>query len=278
MINLEPLKFLFKSIGPDLKCFKFYEIIILVILLVFMLTFSVIDLDALVNKKGSILRWVNDRDAGYETWKLVFMTLSGLSSFTGILSVVLIGKKKFSCYFWGIINNILFGLFAISYGYVGSAQIYLLYAVPISFIGMYLWFRNMNDNNTLKVSLIKWYHWPIYSILLVTVGIGFYFEIPALSKALFGVYQYENQLAPHILDASLDAFNVIAYIMMLNQKVEQWVFWLVIDGMLFTLYSMPPDVNVLVMTSFYTLNAIYGLIMWIKSYREDNKEKVYLWC
>lgn len=46
------------------------------------------------------------------------MCLSGAAAFTGVLSVVLTTKGKITAFFWGIINSLLYGLFAYAYGMV----------------------------------------------------------------------------------------------------------------------------------------------------------------
>jgi HTH-type transcriptional regulator, transcriptional repressor of NAD biosynthesis genes len=71
------------------------------------------------------------------------MCISGAASFTGVLCVVLTTKGKITCFFWGAINSLLYGLFAYAYGYAGDAQLNLFFFFPVQFLGVYLWGEDM---------------------------------------------------------------------------------------------------------------------------------------
>jgi hypothetical protein len=60
------------------------------------------------------------------------MCLSGATAFTGAMCVVLTTKGRLSCYFWGFINVITYGLFAFAYGYAGDAQLNIFFFLPLN--------------------------------------------------------------------------------------------------------------------------------------------------
>jgi nicotinamide mononucleotide transporter len=279
---IKSFKILFKSIYPDLKCFNIYESIILFILFALIVSFSIIDFNAIIHhntNNTSIIAYTNCINQNNGQWKCSMLTLSGLASFTGILAVVLTSKRKISTFFWGVINNFVLGLFAFAYGYVGNAQIYILFAVPIQFVGMYAWSNVdvISGELIIEVKKLDWKKRIIYVIIFVVIGVCFYFEIPALSIAITGTYPYSSLLAPHILDALSNSLIVIGNILMILQVIEQWFFWFVLDVIVITMYSgigSSPDFNILVMACVYLLNSIYGFSLWLKNYMKQRNETI----
>jgi hypothetical protein len=162
------------------------------------IVFSVVDFNALVypDTRNSTLKFINDYDLyGMEYWRRVVMCLSGVCSFTGVLGVVLTTKRKRSNYFWGLINSILYGIYAFAYGYAGDAQLFIIYFVPMQIVGMYTWDGEqalLEDGNVVVKSL-SWQMSLFYFLLLWVVGIAFYYEIPAFAVALNGYYIFNPE-------------------------------------------------------------------------------------
>jgi nicotinamide mononucleotide transporter len=286
---------MFKSIYPDMKCFHIYEIIILFILFSLVISFSVIDFNVLIhennNKNVSLIGFTTCINEGNSQWQCSIMTLSGVASFTGIMAVILTSKRKISTFFWGIINNFVLGLFAFSYGYAGNAQIYIFFATPLQFIGLFMWYNANQTNQTnqtdqtnqtngqidinIEVKKLSWLKRLIYLIIFLVIGVCFYFEIPAFSKALTGVYPYETKIVPHILDAVSNSAIIMGNVLMLVQCIEQWPVWFLLDCIVITMYSgigNEPDFNILLMACVYLLNSLYGFALWFKIYMKQNQQ------
>lgn len=180
----------FNSIIKDFKGVAWWAKILLFIFGSLMIIFSVVDFNSFIHpeKELDILKWNNDELMGIEYWRRVLMSLSGAASFTGAVSVVLTTYGKLSSYFWGVINCILYGLFAFSYGYGGDAQLNIIFFLPMQFWGMYTWKDNIDETDervkSRKLGLIGW-------VLCLAFGFGiscaFYFEIPHFVTAIQGI-------------------------------------------------------------------------------------------
>lgn len=298
-IILRSFKCLFKSLYHDLKCFNMTEIILLILLALLLISFSVIDFNVLITGTTDITKLIlwnncinNNSHNSQGQYQCVNMIMTCITSFTGILAVVLISKRKLSAFFWGFINNVLMGLFAFSYGYAGNAQIFIVFCVPIQFVGLYMW-SNESDNKqneqneqneqnneiNIKVKNLGWLKRLLYFILFIIIAVGFYYEIPAFSIALTGTYPYESNqyIVSHILDAISNSLIIIGNILMLQQYVDQWILWFLIDIISITMYSgvgNKPDFNILVMSCIYIMNALYGFILWINTYLKQKNNTV----
>ena len=270
---------LFKSIIPDLKQLKSYEIILLSLFSFSLITFSFIDFNAIKpNSSGmSIYKWTNDKNNGRELWEQIIMCTSGIAAFTGAMSVVMTAKGLYSSYFWGYINVIFYGVYAFVYGYSGDAQLNILFFLPLMIYGQYNWNKNMGVQ-VVKMRHLSFTKWIIAIIALLCIGITFYFEIPKFSKALVGYYLFDESKisVPRVLDSSSNALSIVAQFLLNGRYMEQWIFWIGVNSVQIAMFSgvagFGIDINILTMLCLYQLNAIRGLYIWSKKNLEHNKK------
>ena len=67
------------------------------------------------------------------------------SALTGVWCVILTGKGKRSSFVIGLINVLCYAYIAFDAKFYGEVMLNLLYYVPMSFVGWFLWTKNMND-------------------------------------------------------------------------------------------------------------------------------------
>ena len=276
---MSPYKLLLASIIPDLKGYSFIHYFFLILFAFSSVIFSILDFNALLRPEDnrSLIKWINDEHNGIELWRRVLMTFSGLASFTGVLSVVLTTKGKLSLYFWGIINCVLYGTFAASYGYWGDAQMNLLFFLPLQFVGIHQWVKNMNDKGNHCENSIKSKSASIGQLFLGVMAtalltVAFYYEIPVISTALTGTYFYDDMNVPHILDALSNAMNLVAQVFLVLQFWQQWILWIAVDIMQIAMFSGVAgfiDFNIIVMWCLFLVNALCGLFIWFRPYRKS---------
>lgn len=160
-----------------------------------------------------------------------------MAAFTNVLNVVLVIKGKISAYFWGIIGSILYGSFAFAYGYVGDAQLYVLFFLPMQFVGIYTWSNALDQESTTRIRSLTLLRWIIAVVLIVGLGFLFFYEIPAFARALTGMYAFESDIAPHILDASTNAISFVGQFLLIFCYWEQYICWLFANIIGIVMYS-----------------------------------------
>ncbi|CAF3656435.1 unnamed protein product [Adineta steineri] len=267
------LKLVFKSILPDLKSFKCWQAIILILFATFNVVFSILDFNSFFpqEQKRSLLKWTNDLNDGVPLWRRILLCLSGIAAFTNVLNVVLVIQGKISSYFWGILGAILYGIYSFAYGYVGDAQLYILFFLPMQFVGIYIWSKQLDNQSTTRVKSLKLIGWLFIIILCVGLAFLFYYEIPAFSKLLTSQYFFETNFVPHLLDASTNTLSVVAQFLLIFCYWEQYILWAGVNIMAIIMYSglleTKLDINVLIVWIMFTINSIVGLVIWFRRWK-----------
>lgn len=186
------------------------------------------------------------------------------ATITGIWCVILTGKGKLSSFWFGTVNTILYAILAWQAKYWGEVMLNLLYYVPMNFVGIYMWSKNMNDDTGEVIKKRMSFKKGIVAYVLVaicTVAYGF-------------VLRMLNGTLPFV-DAMSTVFSVFAQILCVKRYMEQWVLWVVVDVVtvimwVYALIKGTADVATVLMWSIYLINAIIMLIKWVKESKSEN--------
>ncbi len=181
--------------------------------------------------------------------------LNIIISLTGVFYVYLIGKKKLSAYFFGIINVTLLGIVLLSNKIYFNGLYNLLYGLPILIYGFYYWKYKIeeNKNNVMskKMRIILFLSLTIFLFSLGIIGI------------------LNNDLLLNNLDIMTAVMGFLGLFLLTNKYIEQWPIWIVsntINFILWTVLSISniTNISVALMWFIYLANSIYGLILWNK--------------
>jgi nicotinamide mononucleotide transporter len=263
-----------EPINPK-KTFNKCEYLILFILSIIFIIFSFID----VTPGNEILIISIDNNS---SWQKTLYVVSGLASFTGILSVVLSSKEHRYAFIYGFINCVTFGLYAFAYGYAGNFQLNMFY-LPLQIWGYLRWSKDdsTTDDSTTddkdkeknNIKVLKIYQKVIYGLVCFTLWYIFYFEIPGFTKFVtqFIVqqeYPYESNIVARILDSGIVSISIIAQYLLIKKYYECWILWTIVNIFNIIMFSGTLgdnnfiSVNIIIMTSLYQLNVFYGFYLW----------------
>ena len=187
-----------------------------------------------------------------------------ISALTGVWCVVLTGKGKVSNFLFGIVNVVLYAIISFQARYYGEVMLNILYYLPCSVIGLFVWGKNVDEASgevvkrkmSVKSSVL------VYSVTAAgVVGYGF------ILKALGGTLPF--------VDSMSTVLSVVAQILCLNRLAEQWILWIVIDAVTVVMWAYNymnggESVATLLMWIVYLLNAILMYIKWRKDVKECN--------
>lgn len=184
------------------------------------------------------------------------------AALTGIWCVILTGKGKLSSFWFGSINTVLYAIIAWEAKYWGEVMLNLIYYVPMNFVGLYMWSKNMNKETEevvkkrlpLKKSIMS------YGLVIVgTLGYGLFLKVM-------------NGTLPFV-DSMSTVFSVFAQFLCVKRYMEQWVLWVIVDVVtvimwIYAFVNGTGDMATVLMWSIYLINAIFMLIKWKKDTEE----------
>jgi nicotinamide mononucleotide transporter len=169
--------------------------------------------------------------------------------FTAI-AIVLAGRNNVHTWWTGIVGT---GLFAVLFAYTHLYADVVLqgFFVVTGIIGWWRWLHGGNARAELPVT-----HASLSSILLaVPVGV--------LATAGYGamLHFYTRAAAP-FFDSAVMAFSVIGQVMMMQRRVENWGFWLLVNTIATPLYFSRGLYLTSLLYAGFWVNAIVSWINW----------------
>ncbi len=208
-----------------------------------------------------------------------------ITALTGMLNVVLVAKGNFSNYFFGIVNNIMYIIVAYNAGYAGDFSLFVLYVLPLQFIGIYTWRLketkdvDLIDNVTHEVESkslnFKGIIITCFSMVIVTYLV--YLFMPSLTQIINNIIVSISFLNGNIMpinslplaDAITTTGTIVAGVLMILKYREQWIIWIVVDVFAVIMWVVKGDVAMTLMFFSYLINAIYGTYVWYKKSNEN---------
>lgn len=168
--------------------------------------------------------------------------------FTAV-AIVLAGRNSVHTWWTGVVGCSLFGLL------FGQSRLYADVALQVFFVvtglvGWYKWLRG-RQGTELPVT-----HASAANLLwTVPLGLG--------ATAAYGamLHHYTNAYAP-FLDSAVLVFSIIGQVLMMQRRVENWAFWLLVNTIAAPLYfSRGLHLTALLYAGFW-INAIVSWRTW----------------
>lgn len=186
-----------------------------------------------------------------------------VASLTGLWCVVLVAKNRISNYYIGIINVIAYAYVAYGWQYYGEVMLNMVYFLPMQFIGLYLWKKNMASKREVKVKIMNNKLRIIWTLISVVTIIGYGFILKTMGGNL------------PFIDSMSTVLSIIAMILMAFAYAEQWAIWIVVNIVSIVLWVSVMlkggnDISILLMWTAYLVNSVYGLLNWMKMYKEQS--------
>lgn len=231
---------------------------------------TVLDMNALDDSETGVFVWdIDNIDSTVPAWKRAALYANSIGSFAGIMYMILMSYRKYSTFFWGMMNNLVYLPFTLAYGYLGDAQLALFFIVT-QWIGVTMWKNQMNADHTVNVAAMN--NWKMY-VYIVAMASGltafFYWEIPMFSNALVGEYIFGEGFTPgRCIDALTKSMSVTAHILVFWRCNAIWFLWIFSNIGQLIMYSgavgLHRNINVMVMFTVFTYYSVKGCISWVR--------------
>lgn len=173
------------------------------------------------------------------------------SGIAGVISVVLCSQKKYSFYFWSILQLVTIMIISYQTDLYGKLLENAFYLITL-FVGMSIWKENTTDNTT-QVRTMDLVDYVIFGCLFLPFA-------TVLSYSIVSQYNTEQIT----LDTITTIIGIIAQIMLILRFREQWVLWFILDVLCIALWAKDGNWCLMVQYIFWTINCVYGYFCWKK--------------
>lgn len=192
-------------------------------------------------------------------------TLSIITMLTGLWCVILVAKGRILNYPIGIVNILGYSWISYQYQLYGETMLNMLYYLPMSFVGWWIWARNKNVDvpDAVKVKGLPWSYRT------------YWLAISVLSVYGYGVILRMMEDPLPFLDSTSTVLSIIAMMLMAFRYMEQWVLWITVDVVSVWMWWLTlqengnADIAVLVMWIAFLVNAIYGFASWTRMIKKE---------
>lgn len=212
--------------------------------------------------------------AGVIVSNIIYTVLTGTVDFigsvagiAGVLCVVLVAKGSIWNYLFGIVNVSLYAYISYKASLYGDAALNALYYVPMQFIGFWQWRKRgaaMSESeagvNGVQVKARR-FTWGQRALL--------FFGCAAAVIAGGFLLRHLGDPQP-FKDSTTTVLSIVAQALMALAFMEQWALWIVTNVVSVAMWAVcvargEAHAGVMViMWSFYLLNSINGLRVWLK--------------
>lgn len=175
------------------------------------------------------------------------------ANLTTALAIFLAGRNSIHTWWLGIIGCVLFGVLFY------QSQLYADFTLQGFFIvtGMIGWARwRKGDGNSLPITRTR----PATLVLCVVVGV--------VTAGAYGalLYRFTDAYAPG-WDSLLLTGSVIGQILLMNRKLENWIFWLAVNTIAVPLFYSRGLYLTSGLYAAYWIHAVYAYLQWQEARR-----------
>lgn len=193
--------------------------------------------------------------------------LGSVAGISGVLCVVLVAKGSIWNYAFGLVNVSLYALISYKASLYGDAALNALYYLPMQFIGWWQWRKRgaavseaeAGDGGVqVKARRFTWMQRVLLTAgcTVAVVAVGF------LLRHLGDPQPFK--------DSATTVLSIVAQALMALAFMEQWCLWIItniISVAMWVVCTMRGDAHagvMVIMWTFYLLNSINGLRVWLK--------------
>lgn len=178
--------------------------------------------------------------------------LEWIGVLTGTLYVILISYKQIIAWLFALISSLLYVYICFNY------QLYLESFLQVFYVAMAIYgWVNWKKETTNEIIL----KWPIKNHIIniglstiLTLILGFTFS------------KFTNQANPYT-DAFTTVFSLTATFMVTKKVLENWIYWIIIDGVSIFLYSSRSLYLTSVLFLIFTIIAVFGYLKWKREFK-----------
>lgn len=202
------------------------------------------------------------------------LIIAAAGSLCGVLANVLSANGRILTFLFGLIDVTVYGVMCLTGAKYGNAALHLLYFLPMQVVGFFQWKgRGADGKEQVRARRLTGRGWLLWGGIFLAGLVAAYFILSALDKTeAAGAVRWLV-----LMDALSMMCNLIGQYLLSTAYMEQWFFWIGVNiasvlMWVLTLRQSPDSSYALVYVvkySFYLLNSLNGLRIWLNLSREE---------
>ncbi len=183
-----------------------------------------------------------------------------LAVVTGLLYILFAARGSIWCWLFGFISSSLWAYAALVHFKLYADFFLQLVYVAAAVYGWLVWNRHrQQQKDIIKVSTMKW------TDHLFIIGAGTVLSV--ISTLL--LIRFTDAQMPW-LDTFTTVFSLLTTWLIIQRKIENWIYWIVIDIVYIYLYYERGGYLFMLLFIVYTLLAVAGYLNWRKQFRQQH--------
>lgn len=188
-----------------------------------------------------------------------FSTLSFIAGTCSVLCVIFGVKGSVMNFLFGFLGSCIQGYMALRSGLYANAVLFLIYNVPMQFVGWAQWRKRQLSGGSEGIHT-RWMTWTQRAVLVVLSALAVW----GISRLLM----LKTDDPQPVSDALAMTVAVGAQFLLTLAFVEQWFMWIVVNGSNLVMWAIAAARGVefapimIIQYVFYTMNSIYGIVLW----------------
>lgn len=181
-----------------------------------------------------------------------FSWVDWTATITALLYVILAARENIWCWFWGIISCSLWAYASWQfYGLWLDAGLQVFYVI-MAFIGLYQWKFKVREEEEIKPTtrMSRREHLRVWAVTLpATAVFGYFFANYTPAAATYA-------------DAFTTMLSVMATFLLVEKKLENWLYWILADSLYVALYTRQGAYLFALLMVAYVVIAVFGYFNW----------------
>ena len=171
---------------------------------------------------------------------------------TAMVYVVLAAAENVWCWLFGILSS-AFSVYLCFSGHLFLESGLNVFYVAIGVYGWYQWLYGSKEKTEAPIISYSFRK----NLFLIGIGILIWVPVGIIAQ------NYSTQVLP-FMDAFITAFSIIATWMTAKKIIENWLYWVAIDGLAVVLYAYRGFYLISLLYIIYTIIALAGYLSWKK--------------
>lgn len=204
----------------------------------------------------------------------VLLAVASVGAVMGVVNTVLSANGRILTFLFGFIDVSIYTYICWHNGVMGQFALHAFYFLPMQFVGFWQWRkRGAKGGKQVRARRFtprQWLYFVLTAVAGFALAIGVLYAVDR-AKVASGALAAVDPVKI-TTDAAALVFNILGQVLMSLAFAEQWICWLLVNVFSVTIWANAlarggADASALLMLlkySFYFINALNGLRIWMK--------------